>query len=683
VTLSGTDNPGSGAEAFTFTNTSGTYNYAGLTSSQSNIGLAFGSTQTGAYNLGSLTITGAPAAAAAFSGTATAANITLVNLNITNAGAVGLNLSNDTGSFTVTGTTTINTPAGDAIALSGTAGSYTFGTVNITSAGQNGINLSGITGGQTVTFGTTGITGFGSAYDGVDFAGAKVNATFGLTTIQNSGANNNTGTGIDLSSTQAGTMISFLTGSSISNVSIGVELSSGHTTATSADAIFTFGDGSAVVPNGLGSSISAATYTVDAIGLNPASGTYNFADVVFTGSANFPAAAGGAVFVSATAVNGVGNGSFSNPYSVSDADAITTAGVTFAFLDGSYNFATLNGGAAFVVHADQSVTGLDNGNSVAYGTVQPANVSGNFGTLGGSATRADTGNGTLSISNSGASADVFDLDGSNTVTDITITGAGNSGALINSNSGFSGFSNTGGITINGVSLSNLPMGDLAISFTNMTGTVSVQGNNINFGSTAGTLLNISGGSATYTVAQGTLPGGSTPGTLSGANIDIQNTTGGSVGITGMSLTTNGSTAVVLSGNAATVTLTNATLTHAAADEVFNIDGTTASTGKITISGTINDAAGTAFNIGAGARDIDASLVNITNDNTTAGSVVAITGQTGGTISFGNLTNSGTTAANVITTTGQTGGTVNFGDVAITGYNHPNGTAVSLAGTGAR
>ena len=680
VTLSGTDNPGTESEAFTFTNTSGTYNYAGLTTSQSGAGLAFDSTETGSYNLGSFTVDGATGAAA-FSGAATAANITFVNLAVNNATSVGLKLSNDTGSFTVTGTTTINTTGGDAINLSGAAGSYTFGTVNVTSAGQDGIDLSGITGGQTVTFVTTGITGFGSAYDGINFAGSKINATFGVTTIQNSNAKVNTGTAIDLSSTQAGSMISFLTGSSISKVGIGVELSSGHTTATSADAIFTFGDGSAVVPNGTNSTISAATYTVDAIGLNPASGTYNFADVAFTGSANFPAASGGALFVSATAVNGVGNGSFSNPYSVSDADAVTTANVTFAFLDGAYNFATLNGGAAFTVGANQSVTGLDNGNSVAYGTTQPANVIGNFGTLGGSATRADTGNGTLTISNSAASGDVFDLSGSNTVSDITVAGSGASRVLIASNSSFSGFNNTGGITINGVALSNLQAGGSALSFTNLSGTVSVQGNNINLGSATGALLLVSGGNATYTVAQGTLPGGSTAGTLSGSNINIQNTTGGSVGITGMSLTTSGSTAVLLSGNAATVTLTNATLTHAAGDEVFNIDGTAASTGKITVNGTstINNAPGTAFSIGAGARDIDASVVNITNDNTTAGGVVAITGQTGGTISFGNITNSGTTAASVIATTGQTGGTVNFGDVTITGYNDATGTAVSLAG----
>ena len=103
---------------------------------------------------------------------------------------------------------------------------------------------------------------------------------------------------------------------------------------------------------------------------------------------------------------------------------------------------------------------------------------------------------------------------------------------------------------------------------------------------------------------------------------------------------------------------------------------------MTVNGTstINNAAGAAFVIGAGGRDIDASAVAITNDNTLAGSVVSITGQSGGAISFGSLTNSGTTATNVIVTATQTAGTVSFGNVGITNFgNASTDTAVSLGG----
>ena len=95
--------------------------------------------------------------AAAFSGNTTAANITLANLTVTNAAGVGLNLANDTGSFAVTGTTTITTTGGDAIHLNGAAGTYTFGAVSITGAGQDGIDLSGLSGNQSLTFGATTI----------------------------------------------------------------------------------------------------------------------------------------------------------------------------------------------------------------------------------------------------------------------------------------------------------------------------------------------------------------------------------------------------------------------------------------------------------------------------------------------------------------------------------------------
>src|SRR5262249_13651354 len=84
ITLSGTNNPGPGTPAFTFTGTSGVYDYSALTSSQSNVALAFDNAQTGTYKLGNLTIANAPGAAA-FSQNSSAANITVANLTINGA----------------------------------------------------------------------------------------------------------------------------------------------------------------------------------------------------------------------------------------------------------------------------------------------------------------------------------------------------------------------------------------------------------------------------------------------------------------------------------------------------------------------------------------------------------------------------------------------------------------------
>ena len=181
---------------------------------------------------------------------------------------------------------------------------------------------------------------------------------------------------------------------------------------------------------------------------------------------SLPSSATNTLFVSATATNGVGDGSFSNPYSVSDADAITAAGKTFVFLDGTYDFNTLNGGNAFSLSKNQNVEGFDNGHTVAYGTAAPANVFGNLGGTGGTASRTSS----LSITDSAAGG-VFDLLGGNTLLDVTLTGSASTTYLVSSNGGAGGFDNTAGITLNGVTMSN-PAGTFAaMQFTNMTGNV--------------------------------------------------------------------------------------------------------------------------------------------------------------------------------------------------------------------
>ncbi|MEI8380274.1 MAG: hypothetical protein WCJ09_09110 [Planctomycetota bacterium] len=564
------------------------------------------------------------------------------NIDVDTPGADGIHINNTpAATINFNGTTTIQNTIGDGIDLSSAGGGVTFGATNISGAGADGINLTNAAG--SYAFGATTINGFEATSVGINFAGAAADATFGATDIGNGGF----GTAIDLSSTTGNHNISFATGSNIHNVALGVELSSGHTNATSANATFAFGDSNA--GNGLGSFISATT-TVNAVGLNPLSGTYNFDDVNFTGTANLPSSAGVSLFVSATATNGVGDGSFSNPYSVLDADAITTAGKTFVFLDGTYDFNTLNGGNAFTLSKNQNVEGLDNGHTVAYGTAQPVNVIGNLGATGGTASRTSS----LSITDS-AAAGIFDLLGGNSLLDITLSGSAATTYLVSSNGGAGGFDNTAGITLNGVTMSN-PAGTFAaMQFTNMTGNVSVQGNNINMSS--GSLVNINGGSATYTFARGTQPDvGSTPGVLAGTNtgMSIVGTTGGSVSIDGMSLSSSG-TVLSLSTNAATFSFTNNTLSSTGT--LFSIDQFGSSTSNLTFdnTNTITQTTGVLADIGAGSRNIDLSAFNFTN--------------------------TGTTAANVINSVGQTGGTISFGNINIAGYNNVAGTAVNLQGSG--
>jgi hypothetical protein len=582
------------------------------------------------------------------------ANIGFSDVSVDTPGGDGIHVNSNTGTINFNGTTTVQNTVGDGIDLASAGGGVNFGTTNITAAGAHGINLGGATG--SYTFGATTINGFGTNKVGVNFAGANAAATFGVTDIQNGGL----GTGIDLSSTTGNQVITFATGSNISNVALGVELSSSHTVATTANANFTFGDGA--LP--LGSTINATT-TVNAIGLDAASGSYNFTDVTFTGTASLPGSAGGPVFVSATATDGVGNGSYANPYSVSDADGVTTSGTTFVFLDGTYDFNTLNGGNAFTLAKNQNVEGLDNGHTVIYGTVQPANITGNLGASGGVASRTSS----LSITDSAANG-IFDLAGGNSLLDITLQGSAATTYLVGANSATVGFDNTNGISLNGVTLSNPAGSATALQFTNLTGSVVVDGNNINLSS--GRLLDINGGDATYTFTRGTQPDvGSTPGILTGPSMLVRNTNGGSVALNGMTLSGTG-TLVTLDNNDATFQFANSTISGGVDSTLFDVDtGTGGSTTSLVFDATnsITQARGTIATIGAGSRDIDLSLVNFNNINTTAGSVITSSGQTGGTIKFGTIgiSNYNNAAGTAVSLTGS-GGTVTFGDLDITATN---------------
>ncbi len=576
------------------------------------------------------------------------------DVNVDTTGADGVHINTNTGTINFNGTTTIQNTTGDGIDEASAGGGVNFGVTSITSAGANGINLSSATG--SYTFGATTINGFGTNKIGVNFVGANAAATFGVTDIQNGGS----GTGIDLSSTTGNQVITFATGSNISNVALGVELSSSHTTATTANANFTFGDGG--LPTG--STINATT-TVNAIGLDAASGTYNFVDVAFTGSASLPGSGGGPLFVSATAVDGVGDGSFSNPYSVADADAVLAVGAKFVFLDGTYDFNSLNGGQAFTLAKDQSVEGFDNGNTVIYGTVQPANISGNLGASGGIASRT----GSLSITDSAANG-IFDLAGGNSLLDITLTGSAATTYLVSANSATVGFDNTNGISLNGVTMSNPAGSATGLQFTNLSGNVVVDGNNINLAS--GNLLDINGGTAVYTIVRGTQPDvGSTPGVLSGSTMRVRNTTGGSVTLNGMTLSSSG-TLVTLDNNDATFSFLNETISGGIGSTLFDIDtGTGGSTTNLTFdaSNSITQARGTIATIGAGARNIDLSLFDFNNINTTNANVISSVGQTGGTIKFGNIgiSNYNNAAGTAVSLTGS-GGTVQFSDLDITAAN---------------
>jgi hypothetical protein len=444
--------------------------------------------------------------------------------------------------------------------------------------------------------------------------GANATVNTGVMTI--SGA----AIGIDLRSTTGNRTITMATGSSISNVGIGVRLGSGNAADTSqtANANFTFGDGSDVVPNGRNSSISATTFTVDTRGLDPASGFYDFDDVNFTGRASFQG--GNFFFVSAS---GTGDGSLANPANITTADAFTSA-TTFVLIDDTAGAGgVITASSTFTLAVGQSITGFGNGNTLS-GGAPPPNVSGTFP---GSIITDPTGNGAATLTT--GSGDVVQLVSDTSVSNIIV--AGSSGFA------FTG-TNVSNVSITGNGITGGTAG--VFNFTNPGGNITIQNNN-NITSTSGSLLNVAGGNAEIVLNQGT---GTSLTNTGGTGITIANTTGGSVAVTGANLSNSTGSAVTLTNNAGTVTFANTTITNSNST-AFNVSGGNAT---ITYNGTITQA----NNTGTVAIQNRTGGTIAFNGNITAtnGSGIAIANNTGtNSISFNGNTTLGTTSNRLTTT----------------------------------
>ena len=612
------------------------------------------------------------------------------NVTVNGATANGVDISNSSATVAIQGTTTVTSPGGDGIALTGNTGAVTFNAVSISdpngTAGAVGIDIEGTN--AAITFGNVSITGLGDDDTGVDLSGATLTGAVLANSISIQGVSSTAtdvenSVGVNLTGV-LGNQIVYLgsqalpasgPSSSIVNLETGVLIDN------TASVQFAFGDGEDT--SDIASIISVVTggITVDASGGTLGASTFDFADVAFTGDASFPTSGTSYVYVSATATNGVGDGSIGNPYSVSDADAVATADAAFVFLDGTYDFAALNGGNAFSLSGTQTAQGLAFSNEITYGVTQPSNIIGDFGSsLGGTV----TGSGSQVFTNTG-NATIFDLQGTNRLSYFAVDASSLTGDAITASS------HGGAVTIEAVEATDLAASSAMFSFTSLTGGVFVQDSQVSI--SQGTLFQISGGTASYTFSSGTIATTSAAGFLSTTGtatlLDISGTTGGSVTATGLSSQGTGS-ALVADDNDATIDFTGlAAINHTGTNSVFDIDtGTGGSTGTITFDATSAFSSGntaTIFEIGAGGRDIDASAVDITLSGAVR-EAVGITGQSGGTISFGAVTYDGTgaTGSSAIAASGQTGGTLTFGAVNIgstTAFDNSGNTAVSLAGSG--
>jgi hypothetical protein len=578
-------------------------------------------------------------------------DVTLSSVTSTNAFGCcfstgdGIALINLAGSFEVTGTTTVTGAQANGILIEDSAASIAFGTTDVAMSGgpgKSGIDFAGTN--TSVTFGTTTVSGIGESQTGIDFSNSATTAAFGLTTIS-SPTGSGGSIGIDLSGTLGNRTITFAQGSDIDNLNVGVQLGTAGRGGATANATFIFGDGDAV--DGLESFITATAgdYTVDTIGLDPASGSYDFDDVDFTGDANLLVAPDSATFVSQsggqfTAGGALGLSQTIDTISLADADALTAAGTVFAFV-GPINLAA----AGFDLDAGQSITGFGNGNIVSFGTIQPANVFGDLGATGA----AVTGNETTII----GTDTLFTLAGGNEIRHTTFDLS--SGVVGSAVFAASTIAAGNDITIEGVTIAGVGQGRIAFDLTDIASDVFIQNNDI---SIAGTLLDVSGGSGDVTVTRGTLPNGGPAGALSAGRVIVgARLAGSAVTFTDqLTLSSGAADAVLLTGNTgAAVSFAGLGITTTAGRGFVATGG-----GTVNVSGsgnTIATTTGTALVLsgvtagitldsvtaGGGANGI--SIVNVDN------SAISITGD----VSIDDATSAGIFVQNSDNTTFTVGG----------------------------
>ena len=348
----------------------------------------------------------------------------VVLTSITHSGGTsGVILDDVTGSFTVTGATTISNTSGAAIAISNSPASIRFADITITSPGADAITFAGING--PVVVGGVVISGLGAGATGLDFSGSRTTFTAQSVIITGTGAAGSIG--IDLSGTQGGSAITITNGGTIANVDTGVRLGIAGSLVNTANASFSFGGGS----------VDGITASLDARGLNPLTGTYAFGSTVFNGPQLFSAA--NIVFVGSTAT-GAGDGSSVNDLAtIGAADANAGADAIFVLVnDGS----VIDDADGFTLGDGQTLASFGNGAEYALGGV-PLNVTGD-NVQNGVIQDDPTGNGAATLTNLGAGDTVVLGDGT-VIANITISnGAGGVGIFGD---------NIDGATLTGVTVS--------------------------------------------------------------------------------------------------------------------------------------------------------------------------------------------------------------------------------------
>lgn len=512
----------------------------------------------------------------------------------------GLTSSNSSPALSI-GTLTVTNPGTAGILINDSA-DIAFGasTITLATANTQGIDFQSTSG--DVSFGVTTINGVGSdsGQTGVDFNGATLGGMVDFASIAISGPSTSTDSiGVDLTGVQGNQNVNLGSqanpsggpSSSISGLHRGVVIDS------TAAVQFTFGDGE----NGsdTGSSIDvngqSGAFTVDAGGGTLPASTFDFSDVTFgTGdSANFPAAPSRVIFVSTLGGNvSAGTNGLSQDVTtitVTAAEALSDNDQVFVFVGDSVGGIDVAGGGTdgFTLLAGQSIDSFNDGNAITFGTIQPSNITGNFGVTGGTITADDVtatnstgaastvvtsaGGGMIEnfdIASTGSGIAIVGASTATTVSNVAIDGQGGTGTGLFINS------NAAAITVNDVDITATGNGLREVNGTSA-GSVTVDAAS-SIGATSINALTVENSAGDFTM-NGTI--NETDGAGSGVAID---TATGTIAFNGALTLNTGASDGIRIGNSANMTVTFDTglvdidTTNGSGFNLFNNTGTTIS-----------------------------------------------------------------------------------------------------------
>ncbi|MGE3397434.1 MAG: beta strand repeat-containing protein, partial [Sphingomonas sp.] len=552
------------------------------------------------------------------------ANVTYAGTLTYGAAAAAVNVLNHvTGTLSFTGAL-LSSSGGTGLVFDNADGTYGFGSFAL-GGGAAGIDiLNGSAGG--FVFGDIDIVGVGANQTGVDLRGATGAVTFA--TLDITGASASGSRGIDLrGSTTAAAIVTSESGT-ISGVGIGVDLSNAAITGS-----FRYGDGSNSDADGAASAIDATTPIVIA-GLNAASGSYNFADVVLTGDVSALATDVTTFWVREGAS---GAGTRADPGSLAGAEASGAGAIILLDdLSGGQDVLDAAGaGGSLDLAVGQQLLSFLNGDTITLGGGAPANVI-LFGIAPGIVTNPFAGSGApiLTTSAGGGAASVI-LAGGNRLDGLVIANGGTGAGVFGDGAG-------GLIEIAGSRISG---NGGAISITDGAANAVLALRDLTLGSGATTVSLLGTGAGTLRIA-------------AFSNLAIESAGAGAINLNDVTFDADGLGGTV-DGGMLTIGAAGTPVTGNGLFGIAAIDGAL-SFSAVSISST-----GRALTLQGGTLDL--TLGSLAVDGATTG--LRTTGTYGGNITVTGNATFANTSSEAIILIGGTGGTVDLqGTTTVTGSN---------------